>query len=522
MTLRRARARLLSLAVMASALLPAAATRLESQPTQRPPNIIYIMADDLGWAELGSYGQTKILTPHLDRLAREGVRFTRFYSASPVCAPSRSALLTGLHTGHSPVRGNFELGGYLDSEERGQYPLPTGTQTIATVLKARGYATAIVGKWGLGGPASEGIPNRHGFDFFYGYLDQKQAHNHYPTHLWRNEVWDTLPNAYFAPHQKLDSVPTDPRAYDRYKGTAYAPDRMTAEALRFIREKQGTPFFLYLAYTIPHLALQVPDEELLAYSFPETPYLGAQGYLPHPRPRAAYAGMISRMDKHVGQVLALLRELGLDSTTMVVFTSDNGTTYTGGAEPKFFESVKMLRGLKDAVYEGGIRVPFIARWPGRIPSGRVTDQLAANWDVLPTIAELAGAPVRRAVDGVSFADALRGNGPSRPHAPMYWEHHGVCGGQQAVRDGAWKAIQLGVGTPAPAPLELYNLDTDPGERHNVAAEHPEIVRRMRESLARLRAPAILPAWNFMVDSAARARRPVNYETCAPGKVLPSP
>lgn len=482
---------------------------------QRPPNVVYIMSDDLGWAELGSYGQTKILTPHLDQLARDGIRFTRFYSASPVCAPSRSALLTGLHTGHTPVRGNFELGGYLDSEERGQYPLPTGTPTIATMLKARGYATAIVGKWGLGGPASDGVPNRHGFDFFYGYLDQKQAHNHYPSHLWRNEQWDTL-QAYFAPHQRLDSMPSDPRAFDRYKGTVYAPDRMTDEALRFIRTQRDRPFFLYLAFTIPHLALQVPDEELTAYSFPETPYLGRQGYLPHPRPRAAYAGMISRMDKHVGRVMSLLRELGIDSSTMVVFTSDNGTTYTGGADPRFFNSVGDLRGLKDAVYEGGIRVPFIARWLGRITAGRVTDVLAANWDVLPTIAEVTGATPPAAIDGVSFAATLFGRAGQRPHPPMYWEHHGVCGGQQAVRDGKWKAIRLGTGTVSPAPVQLYDLDADPGERRDVAAANPDVARRLTAMMTSLRAPARIDAWNFVLDSAARARRPVNYTTCAPG------
>lgn len=478
----------------------------------RPPNVVYIMSDDLGWAELGSYGQKKIHTPNLDQLAREGMRFTKFYSASPVCAPSRSSLLTGLHTGHTPVRGNFELGGYLDSEERGQYSLPTGTPTIATMMKSLGYATAIVGKWGLGGPGSEGIPNRHGFDFFYGYLDQKQAHNHYPSHLWRNEVWDTL-QPYFAPHQRLDSAPSDPRAYDRYKGTKYAPDLMTAEALRFVREQRDRPFFLYLAFTIPHLALQVPDEELVAYSFPETPYLGRQGYLPHPRPRAAYAGMISRMDTHVGQLMSLLRTLGIDSNTVVVFTSDNGTTYTGGADPKFFESVGELRGLKDAVYEGGIRVPFIARWPGRIAAGAVTDALAATWDVLPTVAELTGATPPARTDGVSFAPTLLGRAGQAPHPPMYWEHHGVCGGQQAVRDGRWKAIRLGTGTASPRAVQLYDLDADPGERQDLAAEQPAVTARMTAMMTALRTTALVDAWNFVVDP---ARRPVNYETCAPG------
>ena len=483
-----------------------------SAAAQRPPNIVYIMADDLGWAELGSYGQTKIHTPNLDQLARDGLRFTRFYSGSPVCAPSRAALLTGLHTGHAPVRGNFELGGYLDSEERGQYPLPAGTPTIATMLKARGYATAIVGKWGLGGPGSEGVPNQHGFDFFYGYLDQKQAHNHYPTHLWRNTQWDTLPNTYFSSHPAAESIPADVRAFTQYQGTAYAPDVMTTESLRFIRQQRAKPFFLYLAFTLPHLALQVPDAELAAYDFPETTYRARQGYLPHARPRAAYAGMISRLDAHVGQVMALLRELKLDSTTLVVFTSDNGTTYTGGVEPGFFKSVANLRGLKDAVYEGGLRVPFIARWPGHIAPGRVTDALAANWDVLPTLAALTHARVRGAIDGVSFAPTLLGRGVQPAHPPMYWEHHDVCAGQQAVRDGRWKAVRLGVAASRPAPVQLFDLDADPGERVDVAAQHPDVLARLERLMTTMRTPARIPEWNFVVNPA----RQVNYSTCAPG------
>jgi arylsulfatase A-like enzyme len=226
--------------------------------------------------------------------------------------------------------------------------------------------------------------------------------------------------------------------------------------------------------------------------------------------------MISRMDKHVGQVMALLRELHLDSTTLVVFTSDNGTTYTGGADPQFFESVAGLRGLKDAVYEGGIRVPFIARWPGRIAAGTSTNTVAANWDVLPTLATLAGARVRRPIDGVSFAPTLLGRARTAMHAPLYWEHHGVCGGQQAVRDGDWKAIRLGVGTPSPAPLQLFNLASDPGERVDVASQHPAVAERMRGLMSSLRTTARIPAWNFVVDSVARARAPVNYQTCAPG------
>lgn len=477
---------------------------------QRAPNIVYIMADDLGYAELGAYGQQKIHTPVLDRLAREGVRFTQFYSGSPVCAPSRAALLTGLHTGHAPIRGNAEYGGFLDREEFGQHPLPLGTPTIATMLKARGYATALVGKWGLGGPQTSGIPNNFGFDFFYGYLDQKQAHNHYPSHLWRNTQWDTL-QPYFSAHQTLSAVPTDPAAWKAFQGTVYAPDRMTEEAVAFIRRSANQPFFLYLAFTLPHLALQVPDDELAAYDFPETPYLGQSGYLPHPRPRAAYAGMISRLDKHVGQVLDVLHELQLDSTTLVVFTSDNGTTYTGGVDQAFFQSVGAFRGLKDAVFEGGIREPFIARWPGRIRPNTVSTAVAANWDVLPTLADIAQAQAPVGIDGRSFAPALFGKAMS-PHAPLYWEHHGVCAGQQAVRDGRWKLVRLGVGARTPLAPMLFDLETDPGERIDRAAQRPDLVKKLMAVIARERTTAILPEWNFPVDSA----RAVNYTTCAPG------
>ncbi|MDX1740653.1 MAG: arylsulfatase, partial [Rhodothermales bacterium] len=372
--------------IAAAVMLLASACSDVNRPDR--PNIIYILADDLGYAELGSYGQTRIRTPHLDDLAREGIRFTQHYSGSPVCAPSRATLLTGLHTGHAQVRDNYELGGFLDEEERGQLPLEPGTVTLGTLLQEHGYTTAIIGKWGLGGPGSAGVPNNQGFDYFYGYLDQKQAHNYYPTHLWRNAEWDTLRNEYFHPHQRIDDEPADPSGYDSYKGVDYAPDLMTEEALGFIRDQRDGPFFLYLAYPIPHVALQVPDESLAEYDFEETPYLGERGYLPHPRPRAAYAAMISRMDGYVGRVIALLRELGLDRNTLVVFSSDNGPTFNGGTDSDFFASAGPLRGLKTEVYEGGIRVPMIAWWPGRIAAGSVTDHVSAFWDVLPTVAEV--------------------------------------------------------------------------------------------------------------------------------------
>ncbi|MDX1741778.1 MAG: arylsulfatase, partial [Rhodothermales bacterium] len=438
-------------------------------------------------------------TPNLDRLAREGMRFTQHYSGSPVCAPSRATLLTGLHTGHAQVRDNYELGGFLDEEERGQLALKPGTTTLGTLLQRHGYATAVVGKWGLGGPGSTGVPNEQGFDFFYGYLDQKQAHNYYPTHLWRNAEWDTLRNEYFHPHQRIEEEPADPDGYDRYKGLDYAPDLMTAEALDFIRKNSDNPFFLYLAYPIPHVALQVPDESLAPYDFDETPYLGQRGYLPHPRPRAAYAGMVSRMDEHVGRVVALLRELDLDARTLVMFSSDNGPTFNGGTDSDFFESAGPFRGLKTEVYEGGIRVPMIAWWPGRIQEGSVTDHLSAFWDVLPTVAEVTGFESPSGLNGHSFLPTLLGQeSAQKRHEHLYWEFHGRWGGAQAVRMGRWKGVRLGGHDDAEAAIELYDLDADVGEQQDVSEDHPEVVEQVR-TIMEARTPSDIAKWNFASD-----------------------
>ena len=457
----------------------------------RPPNVIIIFADDLGYGDVGSYGQTKIRTPNLDRLAEEGIRFTQHYSGSPVCAPSRATLLTGRHTGHTQIRGNHELGGFPDEEERGQMALREGSFTMAEMLREAGYATAVIGKWGLGGPGSEGVPNNHGFDSFYGYLDQKQAHNYYPSHLWRNTKWDTLRNGYFHPHQRLEEEPGD---YSRFKGPDYAPDLMTEEAERFIRENAGRPFFLYLPYTIPHVALQVPDEELEAYDFPETPYLGENGYLPHPTPRAAYAGMISRLDAYVGRIRVLIDELGLAENTLILFSSDNGPTDAGGADMEFFDSNGPLRGGKRDVYEGGIRVPMIALWPGRIKGGAATDHVSANWDVMPTLADLTGARAPEDLDGISFLPTLLG-GDQSEHEYLYWEFH-EGPGSQAVRLGEWKGVRLGGHRDPDAPIELYDLSTDIGEMSNVADRHPDIVARIDSIMRAAHTPAVIEEWEF--------------------------
>lgn len=474
-----------------------------------PPNVIFIMADDLGYAELGSYGQQKIKTPNLDRMAAEGMRFTQFYSGHPVCAPSRAALLTGQHTGHAPVRNNMRVKYPLEGgrTETGNLALPAATQTVGSMLQASGYVTAAIGKWGVGGPGSTGLPTQHGFDRFYGYLDQTQAHNYYPTYLWNLTgeavAVDSLDNPDFSAHQKLQGDPGDLASYAQFMGKEYAPDLMTREALDFVRANRARPFFLYLGYTIPHVALQVPDEELEQYTFPETPYRGESGYLPHIRPRAAYAGMISRLDGYVGQLLQTLDELQLAGNTLIIFTSDNGTTYNGGVDPEFFNSVGALRGLKNSVYEGGIRVPMIARWPGRIEAGATSDHVGANWDLLPTLAQLTGAAVPAPIDGLSFLPTLLGReSEQQEHEYLYWENHGPCRGQQGIRMGKWKGVRLGIHADRPGPIELYDLATDIGETRDVASAHPEVVRQISLSMREAHTPSPIPGWNFDIPVAA--------------------
>lgn len=446
------------------------------------PNIILIVADDLGYGELGSYGQTKIRTPHLDRMAAEGLRFTQHYAGSPVCAPSRCVLLTGLHTGHAYIRNNDEMGFrgdvWNDLSLEGQRPIPAGTTTIGTVMQRAGYATAAMGKWGLGGPGSEGAPDRQGFDHFYGYLCQRIAHNYYPPWLWRDDEKDVLDNEYFFPHQALPegADPNDPASYAQYSGNEYAPDLIATEALDFIRGHRDTPFFLYLPFTVPHVALQVPEDSLAEYdgAFPETPYISrgqtGSGYLPHRTPHAAYAAMITRMDRDIGRILALVEELGLDEDTAVFFTSDNGPSWVGGADPDFFESRGPLRGRKAQVYEGGIRVPLIARWPGRIAAGTVSDLPGAFWDFLPTFADMAGAATPAGLDGVSLLPTLLGHEDQTPHDYLYWEF----GNQQVVRLGDWKGIR----PPRSLTIELYDLAGDIGETTDVATSHPDVVARI--------------------------------------------
>ena len=439
------------------------------------PNIIYILADDLGYRELGCYGQEKIRTPHIDRLAAEGIRFLQHYSGSPVCAPSRCTLMTGKHTGHAYVRDNHEIGEWESG--LGQLPLSDSEVTIPEILKTKGYTTGMIGKWGLGGSGTSGDPNRQGFDFFYGYIDQRKAHNYYPEYLWRNGEKEFLNNRVFSAHQKFEGDPDDPADYDKYKGNDYSQDLMAAEALKFIEANQDRPFFLYLPFTIPHLALQVPDEELEQYAdWDEEAYLFGNSYLPQMKPRAAYAAMITRMDRQIGEIMKLLKRLGLDERTLVMFSSDNGTTYLRQVDYPFFNSLGNLRGFKGSVYEGGIRVPFIARWPGMIAPGTTSDHLSAFWDILPTLAELTGARIPEHTDGLSLLPTLLGRKNQRHHEYLYWEFRPR--GQQAVRYGKWKGVRMDIINHPDAPIALYDLERDVGETTDVSAVHPEIVNRI--------------------------------------------
>lgn len=464
---------------------------------QSKPNIIYIYADDLGYGELGCYGQTKIKTPNLDKLAAEGMRFTQHYSGAPVCAPARCMLMTGVHAGHSYIRGNYELGGYDDDKEGGQMPLAQGIPTIASMLKQVGYKTGIIGKWGMGVTNTGGEPTSHGFDYFLGYLDQKQAHNFYPTHLWENTTEFKLNNPSFSAHQKLDSLPAEENFHRRFHGKEYAPDVMTAKAKSFIMSNKANPFFLYLPYTLPHLALQVPDEELAQYkgNFEEQPYLGQNGYLPHRYPFSAYAGMISRLDKYVGELMALLKELNLDKNTLVMFSSDNGATFTGGVKREFFNSSGGLRGGKMELYDGGIRVPFLARWPDKIKASSTSDLVTAQFDLLATLAELTKTKPLANTDGISFLPTLLNKPQQNQHAYLYFEYP-ENKGQVAVRMGDWKAIKVDM-KAGKNEWQLFNLKLDPSETENVAAIHPQLLKQFDAIVLKEHRHPHLKEWEFI-------------------------
>lgn len=425
------------------------------------PNVVFILADDLGRADVGCYGQKKIQTPHIDRLAAEGMRFTQTYAGDAVCAPSRCALLTGYHSGHGQVRDNMQVGGQdawtLGVTTGGQWPLAGGTFTVGHLFQRAGYVTGAFGKWGLGRVGTSGDPQKQGFDHFFGYICQRQAHTYYPNHLWRD-------GQVFWIEENKDGAER-----------VYSHDLIAEEAQKFLTANKDRPFFLYVPFTIPHVSLQVPEDSLAQYKgqWPDPAYDGKRGYVAHSNPRACYAAMVSRMDKDVGRILALLKELRLEDNTLVIFASDNGPTPAGGEDPAFFESAGSLRGLKGSLYEGGIRVPFIARWPGKIKPGSTSDHVCAFWDFLPTSAELLGVRPLDGIDGISLLPTLLGR-PSeqKKHQYLYWE----LNGQQAVRMGDWKAVR-----PRPGQkTQLFSLAQDISEKIDVADQQPEIVAQIED------------------------------------------
>ncbi len=459
------------------------------------PNIVYILADDLGYSEIGSYGQKLIETPNLDLLARNGMRFTQHYCGSPVSAPSRCVLLTGQHTGHAFIRGNHEWGergdvwNFAKADEdpslEGQYPIPDSLRTLAEYLKTVGYQTGIVGKWGLGAPNSEGVPNKQGFDFFFGYNCQRQAHTYYPKHLWRNDQKVILNNDLVVPGTKLapGADTLDIASYSQFTQKDYSPALFIDEAGKFLEENKNKPFFLYFASTLPHLALQAPKEwvdKYVAKFGDEKPYLGKEGYFPARYPHATYAAMVSYLDYQVGQLIKKLKETGQYENTLIIFSSDNGYAYNAGCDPAWFNAfapfVTTYGWGKGFVHEAGIRVPMIASWPGKIKPGSESNLISCFYDVLPTLCEVAGVQVPADTDGISFLPALLGKKNQKEHPYLFWDFP-EYNGQQAVRMGSWKGLRLNM-QKGNTVIQLYDLDKDTRELNDVAAQHPDVVSTM--------------------------------------------
>ena len=414
------------------------------------PNVIFILADDLGYGDVGAFGQKLIKTPHIDRLAAEGMKFTHAYAGATVCAPSRCNLLTGMHSGHASIRGN------RDHKPEGQVPMPADTFTVAHLMKNAGYTTGAIGKWGLGYPESVSAPTKMGFDYFFGYNCHRQSHEYYPDHLWRND----------------EIVPLD--------GKTYSHDLLANEALEFVRRNRARPFFLYLAFTIPHQKLQVPD-------------LAPYEKEPWPADLKKIAAMITRMDRDIGRLMALLKELNLDASTLVMFNSDNGAAH----RDDLFRHSGPLRGYKRDMYEGGLRSPGIARWPGKIKAGVTSEQVWAFWDFLPTMAELTGQKPPAHLDGISVLPAWLGQKAIK-HPPLYWEFH-EGGFFQAARIDHWKVVRLG----PTKPIELYDLKSDLGETQDISAQHPETVQRFADYLKSARFDS--PLWPIKVANSNKDR-----------------
>ena len=431
------------------------------------PNIIYILADDLGYGDLSCYGQTKFSTPNIDNLAKEGMLFTQHYAGSSVCAPSRSTLLTGLHTGHTPIRGNKEV------RPEGQWPMPDSTYTVAEFLKKQGYVTGAFGKWGLGFPNSEGDPLKQGFDEFYGYNCQRLGHNYYPYHLWNNSNKVILKG----------NIGTNKNQY--------APILIHQKALDFIDNHKDKPFFLFYPSIIPHAELVAPKEYMDKYIERFKMEKSSDGvdkgegykdgrYGSQQNAHAAFAAMINLLDNQVGEIMTKIKELGLENNTIIVFTSDNGPHKEAGADPDFFNSNGNLRGYKRDLFEGGIRVPMIAKWKGKIKEGTTTNHVSAFWDVFPTFLEVTENNISTNLDGISFLPILL-NEPSKQknHDHLYWEFH-EKGGRQALRKENWKLVKYNV--KKNGAYQLYDLSMDPSETVDLALKMPEKVIELAKIL----------------------------------------
>ena len=460
-----------------------------ARAAERKPNIIFLLADDLGYGDVGAFGQKKIRTPNIDRLAAEGMKLTQHYAGNNVCAPSRCVLMTGKHPGHAFIRDNRQAKAFDPKWDEGQTPVPEGELTFPLTLKKAGYKLGGFGKWGLGPVGSTGDPLKQGFDRFFGYNCQAVAHNYYPTHLWDNDKQRALDNPKFSAHQKLaeGADVNSPDVYAKFSGNEYAPDLISAEAREFIQENKDRPFFLYYPTTVPHLALQVPEDSLAEYAgkFPEEPYDGSRGYLPHRAPRAAYAAMVTRMDREIGRIADLIKELGLDENTIFVFSSDNGPLYDklGGTDAEFFESAGPLNGRKGSMFEGGIREATIVRWKGHIAEGTTSDRVSGFEDWMPTLLELAGekAVTPADIDGISMAPTLLGK--EQDARPFLYRESPGYGGQACIRVGSWKVIleKLHPGPKAklkPRDVQLFDLANDIGENNDVAEQHPDIVEKL--------------------------------------------
>ncbi|UXX81101.1 arylsulfatase [Reichenbachiella carrageenanivorans] len=462
----------LSMALVLVWMATGCTTPAAEQATERKPNIVYILADDLGYGDLSCYGQQKYETPHIDALAARGMKFTQHYSGSAVCAPSRSSLLTGEHTGHTPIRGNQEIG------EEGQVPLPAEAYTIAEMLKEAGYKTGAFGKWGLGFVGTEGDPNKQGFDEFYGYNCQRMAHRYYPAYLWHNQQKVTL------------------EGNDWTNKEVYAPEKIQDATLQFIEDNKDEPFFAYVPLVLPHAELISPKDSIFdtfkgkyvedkPFELPHN-YLSDYGpdielhkYCSQEAPHAVYATMVTRIDNYVAQIVDKLEAEGIADNTVVIFTSDNGPAIEGGADPDFFNGNGGLRGYKRDLYEGGIRAPFIVVWPGKVKPASMSEHVSTFWDMMPTFADIAGVDLKASTDGLSMLPTILGAGEQAQHNHLYWEFN-VRGGRKAVRKGDWKAVAYNMKKNGYDNIELYNIKEDESEQNNVADSHPELVAELKQ------------------------------------------